>query len=464
VTDARTLTNQLWRDLDGPLELLEQLAIPGPAAVLPSVFDVTSYATAAAAVAGLALAEHAQPDHPPSVSVDTVAASAAFASEARLETVGWERPPVWDPIAGNYRTADGWIRLHTNYAHHRAAALRALGLPEGSARKAVERAVGRRAAEDLETAVVDEGGAAAALRAREEWAASEQGRATVDERPATLIDTGTKVTGWQSRGGPAPLQGLRVLDLTRVIAGPVCTRYLAAYGADVVRVDPPGFAEVPALVPDTTVGKRCVGLDLRNDDDRTTFERLLAAADVLVCGYRPAALDRLGYDPDTLRGSNPSLIIGRLDGYGWTGPWAGRRGFDSLVQMSTGIAAAGRTAGQDDGNGPPVPLPVQALDHSVGYLLAAGILRALTRRLSDGRLTEVRASLVGAANVLLGLPAGTGTPLPETTVQLIDDDTAWGPVRRVPVPTVVHGHPARWRRPAGPVGVGDAAALSWPGT
>jgi crotonobetainyl-CoA:carnitine CoA-transferase CaiB-like acyl-CoA transferase len=463
VSDALTLTSRLWRDLDGPPAMLEHLAITGPAAVLPSVFDVTSYATAAAAVAGLALAEYAQPDRPPSVSVDTVAASAAFASEARLETIGWQRPPVWDPIAGDYRTADGWIKLHTNYAHHRAAALRALGLPDSSERGAVEGAVSRWTAEDLETAVVEEGGAAAALRTQKEWAASAQGVATVDERPATLIDTGTKVTGWQSRGGPAPLHGLRVLDLTRVIAGPVCTRYLAAYGADVVRVDPPGFAEVPALVPDTTVGKRCVGLDLRDDDDRATFERLLAAADVLVCGYRPAALGRLGYDPDMLRRSKPELIVARLDAYGWTGPWAGRRGFDSLVQMSTGIAAAGRAPGQDDGNAPPVPLPVQALDHSVGYLLAAGVLRALTRRLYGGRVSEVRASLVGAANVLLGLPAGAETPQRETTVQLIDDETTWGPVRRVPVPTVIHGHLARWRRPAGPVGVGDAAGLSWPG-
>jgi hypothetical protein len=458
VADARSLTSQLWRDLDGPPDALQHLDISGPATVLPSVFDVTSYAVASAAVAGLAIAEFARPERPPRVAIDTSVACSAFASEALLVSVGWERPPVWDPIAGDYRTADGWIRLHTNYAHHRTAVVRAIRLADHSERDAVGLAVRQWNADDLETAVVEAGGAAAALRTRDEWTASAQGRATAGERPATLTDLGPVGLGWRSYAGPAPLQGIRVLDLTRVIAGPVCTRYLAAYGADVVRIDPPGFSEVPALVPDTTVGKRCIALDLTDDRDRSSFERLVAAADVIVSGYRPDALARLGYDPDTLRRSNPALVVARLDAYGWTGPWAGRRGFDSLVQMSTGIAAAGRTTGSVDA--PPVPLPVQALDHSVGYLLAAGVLRSLTR-LRAGRLTEVRGALVGAANVVQSLP-GVDAPDLATSVRFLDDDSAWGPVRRVPVPTVIDGYPARWTRPAGPTGAGSASEIQWP--
>jgi hypothetical protein len=466
VADPLTVASQLWQDLDGPPDLMQQVDLSGPATVLSSVFDVTSYATAATAVAGLALAGFVQPDRPPRVAVDTVTASAAFASEAHLVTVGWQRPPVWDPIAGDYRSRDGWIRLHTNYAHHRAAVVRALGL-DSPDRDTVQAAVREWNADDLESAVVDAGGAAAALHTRGEWAASPQGRATAAERPVALTDAGP-TTGRQHDPGPAPLQGIRVLDLTRVIAGPVCTRYLAAYGADVVRIDPPGFEEVPALVADTTVGKRCIALDLTDTADRSTFERLAAAADVIVSGYRPDALARLGYDPDTLRRSNPSLIVARLDAYGWNGPWAGRRGFDSLVQMSAGIAAAGRTAGAAGAldtagaNSPPVPLPVQALDHSVGYLLAAGVLRALTR-LRAGRLSDVQGALVGAANVVLTLPApDPAAPHPATPVPLVEDETPWGLVRRVPIPTVIEGHPARWTRPAGPVGAVPNSAIEWP--
>lgn len=460
MADPLTLTSRLWRHLDGPAALLDHLDIGGPATVLPSVFDVTSYATAAVATAGLALAEYARPDRPPRVAVHTVGASAAFASESRLVTVGWDRPPVWDPIAGDYRTLDGWIRLHTNYAHHRAAAVRVLGLQATPARDAVEAAVTRWTGEELESAVVEAGGAAAAMRTRDEWILSPPGRATTAELPAALIDAGEARSGHRMPH-PSALHGLRVLDLTRVIAGPVCTRYLAAYGADVVRIDPPGFAEVPALLPDTTVGKRCIALDLTDAHDRSSFERLVAAADVLVSGFRPAALQRLGYDPDSLRSVNPSLIVARLDAYGWSGPWAARRGFDSLVQMSTGIAAAGRAATSTGPDGPPAPLPVQALDHSVGYLLAAGVLRALTR-LRAGRLTEVRGALVGAANVVAGLPADDPTTVPGPAgVPLLDDETAWGPVQRVPVPTVVAGYPARRNRPAGPTGALPGTGTEW---
>ena len=208
-------------------------------------------------------------------------------------------------------------------------------------------------------------------------------------------------------GGPLPYSGVRVLDLTRVIAGPVGTRFLAAYGADVLRIDPPGFAEVPALLPETTAGKRTAALDLTAAAGRAAFESLVATADVLVTGLRADALARLGYDDAALAALNPALIVASLDAYGWDGPWRDRRGFDSLVQMSSGIAAAGAAA---TGADHPVPLPVQALDHACGYLVAAAVGRALTRRLTESAVSRIRLSLIGTANLLWSLPRPAGQP------------------------------------------------------
>jgi len=227
-----------------------------------------------------------------------------------------------------------------------------------------------------------------------------------------------------------------VLDLTRVIAGPIATRQLSAYGADVLRVDLPGFDEVPALLPETTAGKRCAALDLRVKDDRTRFERLTANADVLVCGLRADALARLGYDPERLAQLNPALVVGRLDAYGWSGPWSGRRGFDSLVQMSAGIAARGMRAAIAD---KPVPLPAQALDHGSGYLLAAAIVRALCERAESGRPSEVRVSLARTAEFLKSLgtseqPIGQQLTAADRRAYLEEVDTAWGRLRRVRCP------------------------------
>jgi crotonobetainyl-CoA:carnitine CoA-transferase CaiB-like acyl-CoA transferase len=247
---------------------------------------------------------------------------------------------------------------------------------------------------------------------------------------------------------------VRVLDLTRVIAGPVGTRFLAAYGADVLRIDPPGFAEVPALLPETTTGKRTAALDLRTADGRVAFEGLVASADVLVTGLRADALARLGYDDDALSALNPALIVASLDAYGWAGPWRDRRGFDSLVQMSAGIAAAGAEAVGADR---PVPLPVQALDHGCGYLIAAAVGRALTRRRTESVVSRIRLSLIGTANLLWSLPRPSGLgeqpPMPKPgDFPLADTHTAWGPARRVPLPGAIAGVDPEWRVEAGPLG------------
>jgi hypothetical protein len=436
------LAGTLWSGLGGDPGLLESLRYSGPAGGLPSRFHVSDLATAAIGVATLAAAElwaARRNEAVRRVTVDRRLAAAAFRCERLLQPVGWTLPAPWDPIAGDYETADGWIRLHTNYAYHRDAVTRVLEAP--AERERIAAAVKSRIATELETAVVDAAGCAASLRTMEAWQVHPQGAALAKE---ALCHRDAECVPRRLRPDvSAPLGGVRVLDLTRVIAGPIATRYLAAFGADVLRIDPPHFEEVSALLPETTRGKRCAALDLRESGNRSTWERLIANADVIVHGYRPGAMEALGYPAERLRELNASLIIVRYDAYGWSGPWRSRRGFDSLVQMSTGIAHPG-------GDGRPTPLPAQALDHATGYLIAAAACRGLV----DGR-GSARLSLARTARLLveLGTDGDPGAPaLGDVDALLESSDTAWGPVRQVRCPGCIDGHEVRWRQPAGPLG------------
>ena len=430
-------------------QLLEALGVAGEVAThgtggLPSVFAVDDLATATVAVANVALASlHAVRAGvaPPRVTVDRAHAAVAFRSERHLAPAGWELPAPWDPIAGDYATADGTIRIHTNYRHHRAAVLRVLGVAED--RAAVTRAIATSDGEALETAIVAEGGAAAKMRTLAEWAAHPQGAAVAAEPIFARKLSGGRRT---LRAGSG-LSGVRVLDLTRVIAGPVCTRLLAAYGADVLRLDPPGFEEVAALLPDVTQGKRRAALDLATADGEAGFAELVATADVIVCGYRGGSR----VVEQVLR-SDPGCALVLLDAYGWTGPWKERRGFDSLVQMSCGIAARSREATGA------TALPAQALDHGAGYLLAAAACAALERRAKTGEGSVTRLSLARVARLLVdfGETGDPGAIAPAPSPYLEDERSDFGPLARVRVPGGVEGLVPRWSRPAGPLGVDPA--------
>jgi hypothetical protein len=391
------------------------------------------------------------------VAVDRRLASLWFGWS--IHPTGWERPPAWDPVAGDYATADGWIRLHTNAIHHRDAALAVLGC--AAERDAVARAVASWRGEELEAAVVGNGGCAAMMRSTAEWRAHPQGAAVaaepliaVETRPLEgASSTSTSTSAWPGAATPEqPLAGLKVLDLTRVLAGPVATRFLAGYGADVLRIDPPGWNE-PGVIPEVTLGKRCARLDLRQPAERAIFEGLLAQADVLVHGYRPAALERLGYGKQFRQALNPALIDVSLDAYGWTGPLAGRRGFDSLVQMSCGIAEHGMRMQRAS---KPVPLPVQALDHATGYLMAAAVLRGVLFRLTDNRAMQARLSLARTAGLLADAgPADAEPPLAgadDADLSPVIEHTDWGPARRLLPPAVLDGAPMAWARPASSLG------------
>ena len=298
------------------------------------------------------------------------------------------------------------------------------------------------------------------MRSVPEWAPLRRARAVSAEPLIALADAGKTSSAWRPTAD-RPLAGLKVLDLTRVLAGPVATRFLAGCGADVLRIDPPDWSE-PAIEPEVTLGKLCARLDLREAPDRARFERLLGEADLVIHGYRPEALEALGYGEAARRALNPGLIDVCLDAYGWTGPWRNRRGFDSLVQMSTGIAAAGMAW---RGAEKPVPLPVQALDHATGYLMAAAAVRGVTQRLVAGRATSAKLSLARTAALLVGL---TRDPPEATPLSPADADygaaveaTDWGPAQRALPPVAVAGAPIVWRRPARRLGSATAAWGAW---
>jgi crotonobetainyl-CoA:carnitine CoA-transferase CaiB-like acyl-CoA transferase len=388
-------------------------------------------------------------DPRPAVRVNRDLASAWFAYSIRPQ--GWQMPTPWDSVSGDYLCSDGWIKLHANAPHHRAAILEVLGV--SSDREAASRAAVSWSAQDLETAVVSAGGAAAAMRSMAQWREHPQGHLVAKESLVSLERT-SKTDELATTFGrhDRPLERVRVLDLTRVLAGPVATRLLAGWGAEVLRIDSPDWDE-PAVIPEVGLGKRCARLDLRSPDGLERFLELLTTTDVLVHGYRADALDRLGLGSDIRDAVRPGLVDVSLDAYGWTGPWRNRRGFDSLVQMSSGIADAGRVAAGTD---TPVPLPVQALDHATGYLMAASAITGLSLRATDGVGSHWRMSLARMADLLITTGDG-GAVSTESTIDVPEatgliEHTSWGDARRLAPPLDVESAPLRWTIPAHALG------------
>jgi hypothetical protein len=457
LTAPRTAVSEflraIWLAVGGEPGVLPALEVTGDGD-LPSIFAVTDIATAAAGAAALAVAEFAGTSAPrlPAARVDRRLTS--YWCRRSLDPQGWSVPPLWGPIAGDYLAADAWIKLHTNAPHHRDAVLAALGVADD--KEAVRAAVARWPADELEAAILARGGCAARMRSQTAWAEHPQGKAVAAE-PLVHCETAPSAKGEVRRVDPArPLAGVRVLDLTRIIAGPVATRFLAGFGADVLRIDPPGWEEAH-LQTEVTLGKRCARLNLRDAGDRDRFIGLLAGADIIVHGLRPGALEGLGLGADVRRRVQPGLVDISLDAYGWTGPWAGRRGYDSLVQMSSGIADTGMRHYHKD---KPTPLPVQALDHTTGYILAAAAVRGLTRRIVDGAASTMRASLARTAALLAGGP-------PLDTVHKLEkpgagdydariEQTPWGPARRLRPPVTIDGMVMHWDHPASKLGSSTA--------
>lgn len=429
---------------------------------LPSIYPVTDFACAA--VAGAARAAHRLAKKLGLETNDAVLVDRRLTSiwfNSTVDPRGWELPSLWDAVAGNYRCGGRFVRLHTNAPAHRDAALGVLGCEAD--RDAVATAVAGWDPFELHDAVVNAGGVAAALRTRNEWLEHPHGAALQTET-LVLHEKFTRPAAPLPRSGDGrpdrPLDGVRVLDLTRVLAGPVATRFLAGLGADVLRIDPLDWNE-PGTVPEVNLGKRCARLDLRSNADRATFDELLASTDIVVHGYRPGALDGLGYDADRRRADNPELVDVSLNAWGYSGPWADRRGFDSIVQVAGGIAAAGMEA---YGTEVPKPLPVQALDHAAGYTLARCAIDGWTDRVTMGAGSRWRTSLAAHAELLCsaGATGDQDAAFPAMAtgdLELAIEQTSWGQARRARAPVHLPGVDLRWNLGASNHGTSPAAWL-----
>lgn len=392
-------------------------------------------------------------------SVTSAGTAAAFNSLMHLRIDG-RTPEGFAPLSGFRRTSDGFIRLHANYPHHAARLLEALSATDADG---VERALLHLTSCEAEDAIAATGGVAAAVRARDEWVGTEMHAAAASGPWISFTAPGqaTTVSGspWRPSKDPArPLTGLRVLDFTRVIAGPTATRLLGALGADVLRIDPPGLPELPDAFIDSGFDKRSAVADLGDAGVRTAVSNLLQTADVVITGYRNGGLDRFGLGSEALLAARPGLIVGVLTAWGAAGPWSRRRGFDSLVQAASGIAH--RYGREGDSGWMPGVLPVQALDHATGYGLAAGILALLTERLSTGAGGAVLLSLARTAEELFRLPTASSNARREALASpdCLETRSAYGKLGFVGPPLLVNDAPLHYAQP--PVRYGSSA-LSW---
>nr|WP_228102933.1 CoA transferase [Nocardia seriolae] len=329
--------------------------------------------------------------------------AAAFASE-RLFRLDGQRPDVFTELSGFFRTADAWVRTHANYSHHRARLLAALDLSAETARDEFARRAATLGAADIEQRAAEHGAIAVRVRTEGEWTDSPQGKAAASGPLVAIEPRGDRgeVRSPGAATRPLPLRGVRVLDLTRVIAGPVATRALALLGADVLRVDPPRLPEIGWQFLDTCQGKRSTVVDLRTD--LPVLRELISNADIIISGYRPGSLERLGVRPGEIR---PGIVHGRVSAWGESGPWGDRRGFDSIVQAASGISLIEGTQQNSHDQLPVGALPVQALDHASGYLLAAGALDALRDARADSQGRDVRVALARTGSWLLRAPGRT---------------------------------------------------------
>lgn len=463
VTAAQSAAT-LWRAAGLPEAALAHLDLHGPAAAAPSSFAVTSAAQSAVGLAGLAAAElwHARASASPRQQVRVDSRQAVAECQAWFALDG-QTPALWDPVSGLYPCggglgAPGWVRIHANFAHHRDGALRLLGLPVGSGTAAPDRAAITAAlqgwsAEGFESAAAQAGLVVAAARTAADWSAHPQAAVLRGQPPVQIHSLGAApVCGWPSeRPGHRPLQGLRVLDLTRILAGPVAARTLAGHGADVLMVNAPHLPNIAAIA-DMSRGKRSACLDLRQPEHRACFDTLLQGADVLLHGYRPGALAALGYPAERLAQQCPGLVQAQLSAYGDAGPWGQRRGFDSLVQTATGLNL---DEAEGFGQLEPRALPFQALDYSAGFLLAFGIQAALWRRAQEGGTWQVRVSLAAVAQWLRSLgrtPGDLAVPLADRSPWLMTEPSGWGQLTTVQHAAQLSLTPARCELPSMPPG------------
>jgi crotonobetainyl-CoA:carnitine CoA-transferase CaiB-like acyl-CoA transferase len=451
----REILSDIWTSVGGEPSALDAVRLTGEEPQLPSSFRVAAAAQASIAATGLAAAQlwKLRSGQSQEVAVDMAHAVIECRSERYLRVDGNGSPMMWDAIAGIYKTRDQrFVRLHTNFPHHRDAVCKVLNCK--AERDDVQAALTQWDAEAFETAAYAGGGVVAMMRSHQEWLALPHANALA-ELPLVSIEKIGEATPKPWPAGDRPLAGVRVLDLSRVIAGPVAGRTLAAHGADVMLISSPDLPFIPWLTIDNGRGKLSSFVELKSEQGRDVLRDLLARADIFSQGYRPKSFAALGFSPQDAAKINPGIVYVSLSAYGHAGPWAERRGFDSLVQTSTGFNhAEGQAAGVDG----PKELPAQMLDHATGYMMAFGAMMAKARQSREGGSWHVRVSLAQTGRWLwnLGRVADgfrTEDLKGETVKPFIEEiPSGFGPLRSVTPSAILSKTPAFWARPSMPLG------------
>lgn len=413
---AQDIVDEIWKGLDLPTESLQAVSLTAdnkPA--LPSSYKIGELAQSSISLTALAAAQiHALRNGSstvPKVDVPLQHATVEFKSERLYVLDGKPTPSPWGPIGGLHKTSDGHVRVHDSFPNHANGILELAGLPIGSTRRQLSEKLAEWSAVDLETAATVEGKLAAyALRSYRQWDQLAQSKA-ISNFPIDvnqISSMGPKGLPLRMAGGNTkPLQGLRVVEMSRVIAAPLCGKTLAAYGADVIWVTSPNLPDLPTMDRDFGRGKRTVQLDIHDPSDKARLIELIGTADVFIQGFRPGSLAAQGLGAEDLLKINPSLVIANMSAFGPRGPWSGRRGYDSLVQTCSGMNVS---EAEHAGKGEVArPTPCQALDHAGGYWLATGVLAALYKRATQGGAWRVDVSLAGVMKYLRSLGQYPGT-------------------------------------------------------
>ncbi|MDZ7883583.1 MAG: CoA transferase [Mycobacterium sp.] len=428
--------HRVWSELGAQQGLLNHVGDPDPAVVLPSRLDVAGLVSDSIGVSALAIELAAAARTGRTVGRiglrgDRIVTSVQ--SERHFRRDG-QPPLAWAPLSGFWQAGDGWVRTHANYPHHERRLRRLLGLDDRADTEAFAAVVAERNTAELEKDAAACGAIVVAVRDPKSWKSHPQAQALAH---IPMIGRDTAGRGAARRWPTAdelPLSGVRVLDLTRVIAGPVATRDLAYAGADVLRIDSPRLPEIDWQHLDTGQGKRTATMDFDDPSDRSTLEELLVQTDVVVTGYRPGSLARYGLSPDELADRFPGIVIGTVSAWGATGPWRLRRGFDSIVQAATGIAMRESPDGSRPG-----ALPAQALDHSAGHFLAAAITHSLCHQRAEGGSVHVSVALARVAQELLDGPPVDGVHHVDIgTVPTLDNACTPSGILRFAAPAVTY--------------------------
>src|SRR5881398_2380040 len=369
--------------------------------VLPTPFRIGETAAAALAATGLAVSDlwELRTGRPQEVAVDLRHATASLRSGNYLQVNGVKVRGDRNEVMGMYPAKNGrWSYVHANFPNHRAAALKVLGCEESKA--AVRKAVAQWDALELEEAIIAAGGAGGMVRTMAEWAGHPQAAAIASLPLMEIVKIGDSPPE-KLPDGERPLSGIRVLDLTRVLAGPTCARTLAEHGADVLKITGAHLPNLGYQEYDTGHGKLSAHLDLREPKDIEILRGLVRETDVFSQGYRPGTLGDRGFSPEALARLRPGIVFVSLSAFGHVGPWASRRGFDTIVQTVSGITS--RQGELFPGSAPgPQFYPVSAIDYLTGYLMAFGAMVALARRAREGGSWLVRISLAQTGRWLVG--------------------------------------------------------------